>query len=88
MYVHTLRIYLALTVQCVKENDQAIKEDDGITVSCPLISHSLIDDVSVTIGESTLDRQSQVLPLKNTNTTNHVSCIYIYTYKYPHSKTL
>lgn len=53
------RIYLALKVQCQKENDTAITEEDGITVSCPLISHSLIDDVSVTISESTLDRQSQ-----------------------------
>ena len=60
VFLSLLRIYLALTVQCVKENDQAITEEDGITVACPLISHSLIDDVSVTIGESTLDRQSQV----------------------------
>lgn len=50
---------MALKVQCQKENDTPITEEDNITVSCPLISHSLIDDVSVTISEATLDRQSQ-----------------------------
>ena len=43
----SFRIYLALKVQCQHENGDAIKEEDNITVSCPLISHSLIDDVSV-----------------------------------------
>ena len=59
LFLSNIRIYLALKVQCQKENDTAITEEDNITVSCPLISHSLIDDVSVTISEATLDRQSQ-----------------------------
>lgn len=50
---------MALKVQCQKENDTPITEEDNITVSCPLVSHSLIDDISVTISEATLDRQSQ-----------------------------
>ena len=42
-----VRIYLALTVQYQKEDDAAITIEDNITVSCPLMSHGLIDDISV-----------------------------------------
>ena len=50
------RIYLALTVQCQKQGDAAITATDNITVSCPIMSHGLIDDVSVSITAVTVIR--------------------------------
>ena len=34
-------------MQYQKEGEAAITADDNITVSCPIMSHGLIDDVSV-----------------------------------------
>ena len=46
-----------MTVEAYKEDEKPLVDEDYVT-TCPLMSHGLIDDISITIGDTTLDRSS------------------------------
>lgn len=63
-FINPRQIFLSLVVSCQKEDGNPILFDD--MVSCaPHKSLGLIDDVSITLGETTLDRPSSHFSLIN-----------------------